>query len=54
VLLLQELKISKREALSFTLPGFQGIAKARNPKGGGVAVLVRDTVVVKGYCGGAL
>jgi hypothetical protein len=39
----------RREALSFTLPGFQGIAKARNPKGGGVAVLVRlrvQTVII--------
>ena len=34
VLLLQELKMSEREALSFTLPGFKGIG---NPKGGGVA-----------------
>ena len=33
VLLLQELKMSEREALGFTLPGFQGITKARNPKG---------------------
>jgi hypothetical protein len=48
VLLPQELKMSEREALSFTLPGFQGIAKARNPKGGGVAVLVRDKVVTSG------
>ena len=47
VLLLQELKMSEREALGFTLPGFQGIAKARNPKGGGVAVLVRDTIPTK-------
>jgi hypothetical protein len=51
VLLLQGLKMSEREALSFTLPGFQGIAKARNqprrPKGGGVAVLVRDTIPTK-------
>ena len=47
VLLLQELKMSEREALSFTLPGFQGIAKARNPNGGGVAVLVRDTIPTK-------
>ena len=38
VLLLQELKMSEREAPSFTLPGFQGIANARNPNGGGVAV----------------
>ena len=37
----------EHEALSFTLPGFQGIAKARNPKGGGVAVLVRDTIPTK-------
>ena len=49
VLLLQELKMSEREALSFTLPaGFQGIAKkAKNPNGGGVAVLVRDTIPTK-------
>ena len=39
--------MSEREALGFTLPGFQGIAKARNPKGGGVAVLVRDTIPTK-------
>ena len=43
VLLLQELKMSEREALSFTVSaGFQGIAKkARNPNGGGVAMLVK-------------
>ena len=44
VMLPQQLKMSEREALSFTLPGFQGIG---NPKGGGVAVLVRDTIPTK-------
>ena len=48
VLLLQELKMSEREALSFTLSaGFQGIAKkARNPNGGGVAMLVKRYAAV--------
>ncbi|KNH05989.1 Endonuclease/exonuclease/phosphatase [Perkinsela sp. CCAP 1560/4] len=44
VILLQELRITEDEASRLALPGFHCYSVARDAKGGGVAVLVRDAL----------
>lgn len=46
VVLLQELKMTEREAAAFSLAGFQCVMKARNQHGGGVGIIVRDCIPV--------
>ncbi|KNH06217.1 hypothetical protein XU18_2722 [Perkinsela sp. CCAP 1560/4] len=44
VILLQELRITEDEASRLAMPGFHCYSVARDAKGGGVAVLVRDAL----------
>ncbi|KNH04908.1 Endonuclease/exonuclease/phosphatase [Perkinsela sp. CCAP 1560/4] len=44
VVLLQELHVTEDEASRLAIPGFHCFAVARDAKGGGVAVLVRDAL----------